>query len=68
MNSDGIAPEPPNYCGCCGRYTLLEWCKRCRSHVGKSGVAWERTYFALTGLPCPFEIGQKNNNGGTKGE
>lgn len=46
-----------SYCGCCGQpcHETGDWCDPCAEHVGYSGPPWERTYFAVTGKPCPFE-------------
>ena len=51
------------YCGCCGNtigpgVDPIWWCEACEPHIGASGHAWERTYFALTGKPCPYQVGE----------
>jgi len=48
------------YCGCCGDgpIRLNLWCDRCAAHVGQPGPPpWERTYQAISGEPCPFQVG-----------
>lgn len=47
-----------SFCGCCGRpcNEVADWCEACVQHVDTGGnPPWERTYFALTGNPCPNE-------------
>jgi hypothetical protein len=51
-----------DYCGCCGneisdRLSSL-WCERCRGHIGQftSGHPWEKTYAAMHGEDCPFQV------------
>lgn len=58
-----------DYCGCCGDEIpatgndhvpdddVPMWCNRCWHHTGVAGPLWERTYEALNGEPCPFQIG-----------
>ena len=52
------------YCGCCGNGPLAptkqgvieDWCARCMSHVGSDGQLWDRTYEAVHGTPCPYQV------------
>jgi hypothetical protein len=50
----------PDYCGCCGQPAGAGgdalWCEPCRDHVGAVGHPWDRTFFALTGAECPFQV------------
>lgn len=49
----------PDYCGCCGNENDggYDFCERCMDHVGRfSGAPWMRTYFALHGVDCPFQV------------
>ena len=49
-----------DYCGCCGNQidaTEGAWCLRCAQHVGRfDGYEWDRTYFAINGVDCPFQV------------
>lgn len=52
-----------DHCGCCGNcYVWLasEFCTPCRSrvkHLGPHGLPpWDRTYEAVHGSPCPFQV------------
>jgi len=50
-----------NYCGCCGRETQWGgspyWCQECSRHVADNRQPpWDRTYEAIHGEPCPFQI------------
>ena len=47
-----------DYCGCCGTDDQVsgEWCRRCKAHVGTNGPAYDRTYRALNGTECPFQV------------
>lgn len=55
----GWAPAEPDYCGCCGNVCPTDalWCDRCAEHVDTSDLlfTWDRTYFALHGVDCPFQ-------------
>lgn len=65
-----MSPRRPQseavFCGCCGRavrgsYLDSErepgdWCSQCITHLGKKGAPWERTYFALHGADCPWQV------------
>jgi len=50
------------YCGCCGNRCGVgrSWCVRCTAPVGHLGPshlhAWDRTYEAVHGESCPFQI------------
>jgi hypothetical protein len=52
-----------DFCGCCGDAmpgpaTGRNWCSRCVLHLGSTHLPpWERTYEAVTGTPCPFQVG-----------
>ena len=52
------------YCGCCGREARRGagydgmWCVLCKMHVLRFGHLEDRTYFAQTGKPCPFDCTQ----------
>lgn len=51
--------EGTGYCGCCGNETAREddlWCPRCIGHVGSHGPLWERTWAAVTGEECPYQV------------
>lgn len=48
------------HCGCCGREVPrcngLPWCKDCKKHLNQlNSPAYNQTYFAQFGKPCPFE-------------
>jgi hypothetical protein len=52
-----------DYCGCCDNEIPDDggddgplWCTRCESHVGAQGGSWDRTYEAVHGRPCPFQV------------
>jgi hypothetical protein len=57
-----LLPKERDYCGCCGREirwsasssSVRSWCDECVPHLGDTGPAWERTYFALHRKTCPF--------------
>jgi hypothetical protein len=56
--------ESGDYCGCCGDEIrnstdhMVMWCARCKPHIaGYSAPPWERTYEAINGEPCPFQVG-----------
>lgn len=62
--SAGEMADDETFCGCCGDVILVEpcaaipwWCDRCFPHTGVVGHLWERTYEALNGEPCPFQVG-----------
>jgi hypothetical protein len=44
------------FCGCCGRPSVALWCRNCEKHIGRTGKLCDRTYQALRGCPCPFQI------------
>lgn len=49
-----------DFCGCCGNPCVGTFCFRCRAlgHLGPSYLlAWDRTYFAMNGVACPFQTG-----------
>jgi hypothetical protein len=57
----GICPKcsAQDYCGCCGNKTRdAVFCAKCTSspkHLGSPRLhAWDRTYEATHGAPCPF--------------
>lgn len=44
-----------DYCGCCGRPSIGEWCSDCLPHLLPRGrEPWARTYSAQHGHDCPF--------------
>lgn len=46
------------FCGCCGNETDGgDWCRKCRSHVAKTGTMYERTFYAQNGRECPYQVG-----------
>jgi hypothetical protein len=45
-----------SFCGCCGRPSVGLWCRQCEGHIGRSGKLCERTYQAVKGRPCPFQV------------
>lgn len=54
-----------DYCGCCGEeipddgvgVNIETWCAQCKVHVGTEGPMWERTFSAIYGGDCPFQVG-----------
>lgn len=56
-----------DYCGCCGADigpesgNLEPWCSGCRKHVGTTGQAYMRTYFALHGVECPLQVAEEGD-------
>jgi hypothetical protein len=51
------------YCGCCGRQARARrsdpeplWCKPCSQHVAATGHLWDRTFEAINGEPCPYQV------------
>lgn len=63
-----IVSDEENYCGCCGDVIADHadasrmWCGCCLKHLGPAIInnvripAWERTYQACVGVPCPFSV------------
>lgn len=56
--------DEPDYCGCCGNEitdhrigVVQSWCGPCCQHIATRGPSWERTYEAINGVPCPFQVG-----------
>lgn len=53
-----------DFCWCCG-YEIEpdlgydpNWCGACLEHISPENLQpWDRTYFALHGEPCPFQVG-----------
>ena len=52
-----------DFCGCCGDAIpdhgmdiVQAWCGPCWHHVGIVGPMWERTFEAMNGEPCPFQV------------
>jgi hypothetical protein len=54
--------EAEDYCGCCGNPCGRGrvFCNRCQTKVGHLGPsslhAWDRTFEATHGVPCPFQV------------
>jgi len=45
-----------DFCGCCGRPAVGDWCLECRAHLlsALGRAPWDRTYYAQHGTDCPF--------------
>lgn len=50
----------PDYCGCCGNECARSevWCPACLPHVSRAfgRSAWDCTYQAQHGTPCPNAV------------
>jgi hypothetical protein len=53
-------PKSTEYCGCCGRECIGEWCRDCKEHLGPAHLPpWDRIYFALHNEDCPYQRPEK---------
>lgn len=52
-----VARLMDGFCGCCGRPSAALWCQACACHIGRTGKLCDRTFLAVKGRPCPFQVG-----------
>lgn len=64
LAGDGVSTDDEYFCGCCGNeipqwHHNRLWCSPCSLHISPSQYKplWERTYEAVTGEPCPYQVG-----------